>query len=63
VLDTELDTVPRSIGITTLADTTHPASVQHFLQHLVEAAHDLDKELSAAIHRPPRRRSTRNASR
>ncbi|GAB2828221.1 LysR family transcriptional regulator [Actinocorallia aurea] len=56
VLDTELDTVPRSIGITTLAGPEQPTSVQRFIRELVTAARSLEKEIAVASRpRRPRR--------
>jgi len=55
VLDTELDTVPRAIGITTLAGAVQPTSVQRFIAKLLTAAQDLEQEIAAAT-RPRRLR-------
>lgn len=54
VLDTELDTVPRAIGITTLADAEHPVSVRRFIAKLVEASRSLRTGIDASLSdRPP----------
>ncbi len=59
VLDTELATVPRAIGITTVAGVEQPASVQDFIRLLVEAARHLEKEIAAASRPASRRRRRR----
>jgi DNA-binding transcriptional LysR family regulator len=58
VLNTELDTVPRAIGITTRAETQQPASVRRFIKNLVEVAAELEQEIEAAS-RPRRKRARR----
>lgn len=54
VLDTDLATVPRAIGITTLVGAEPPESLKLLLEHLLAVARDLEQEIALAAGRTAR---------